>query len=87
MNVAIRKTFEKDALKLPHMAQHKLTGIIAELHAAKKLSEINNCKKLSGYKNAFRIRLGDYRIGFFYENDTIELVRILARRELYRFFP
>lgn len=87
MNVAIRKTFEKDALKLPHIAQHKLAGIIAELHAAKTLSEINNCKKLSGYKNAFRIRLGDYRIGFFYENDTIELVRILARRELYRFFP
>lgn len=33
-------------------------------------------QKLTGCKNAYRIRMGEYRIGFIFENETIELVRI-----------
>ncbi|MGK7945796.1 MAG: type II toxin-antitoxin system RelE/ParE family toxin, partial [Microcystaceae cyanobacterium] len=33
------------------------------------------------------IRVGNYRIGFFGENDTITFVRVLHRREFYRYFP
>ncbi len=31
--------------------------------------------------------MGEYRIGFFFENETIELVRVLGRKEIYKYFP
>ncbi|WP_324610960.1 type II toxin-antitoxin system RelE family toxin [Moorena producens] len=51
------------------------------------LSEINNIKKLKGEDNAYRIRVGDYRIGFFMKGDTMIFSRVLHRREFYRYFP
>lgn len=59
MNVTVRKTFEKDALKLTGFVQHRLALLIEELEKATTLFEIANCKKLTGFKNAYRIRLGE----------------------------
>jgi len=33
---------------------------------------IKGLKKLSGYKKAFRIKIGDYRIGIFIEKGVVE---------------
>jgi mRNA interferase RelE/StbE len=87
VTVEIRKSFEKDAAKLPASIQVQLASIIQQIIAAKKLSDLTSCKKLSGFKNAYRIRLGSYRIGFFFENETVEFVRILNRKDIYKFFP
>ncbi|MBP1468695.1 type II toxin-antitoxin system RelE/ParE family toxin [Candidatus Chloroploca sp. M-50] len=35
----------------------------------------------------YRIRIGDYRLGLFVEDDTITVVRFLHRRDIYRYFP
>lgn len=87
MNVNVRKTFEKDALKLPGYVQQRIAIVIEELEKATTLSEIANCKKLTGFKHAYRIRLGEYRIGLFFEKDSIDFVRVLPRKEMYRYFP
>lgn len=87
MNIEIRKSFTKDAEKLPAPFQRQLAVIITEIEKAVQTSQIDNCKKLTGYKTAYRIRMGQYRIGFYYENKTAELVRILHRKEIYRYFP
>lgn len=87
MNIEIRKSFQKDALKLPAPAQVQLAKLINILSLAKKLSELSSCKKLTGFKNAYRIRMGEYRIGFVFENETIELIRVLGRKEIYKYFP
>ena len=87
MNIEIRKSFQKDALKLPAPAQVQLGKVIDVLSRAKKLSELSSCKKLAGFKNAYRIRMGEYKIGFIFENETIELVRVLGRKEIYKYFP
>lgn len=87
MNVTVRKTFEKDALKLPGFIQQRLALLIEELETATTLSEIVNCKKLTGFKTAYRIRIGEYRVGFFFEKNSIDLVRVLPRKEMYRYFP
>jgi mRNA-degrading endonuclease RelE of RelBE toxin-antitoxin system len=55
--------------------------------ACQNLSDISNIKKLKGEDNAYRIRVGDYRIGFFVIDDTITFSRVLHRREFYRYFP
>ena len=87
MNIEIRKSFQKDALKLPPPAQVHLSKVIDNLYRANKLSELSSCKKLTGFKNAYRVRMGEYRIGFIFENETIELVRVLGRKEIYKYFP
>ena len=87
MNIEIRKSFTKDADKLPAPFQLQLTIIIGSIEKATQPSHLENCKKLTGFKTAYRIRMGNYRIGFYYENKTVELVRILHRKEIYRYFP
>jgi mRNA-degrading endonuclease RelE of RelBE toxin-antitoxin system len=87
VNIEIRKSFQKDALKLPAPVQAQLGKLIDNLSRTTKLSELSSCKKLTGFKSAYRVRMGAYRIGFIFENETIELVRVLGRKEIYRYFP
>ena len=49
--------------------------------------EIPTFKKLRGERNYFRIRIGDYRLGLKIEGQLVTLVRILNRKEIYRYFP
>ncbi|MBX6423476.1 type II toxin-antitoxin system RelE/ParE family toxin [Thermosulfurimonas sp. F29] len=44
-------------------------------------------KKLKGYKDFYRIRIGDYRIGLQIKENKIIFVRFLHRKEIYRCFP
>lgn len=88
MKLLIDKCFEKDIHKI---TDKKLLNAIADciedIKLKNKLSEIINCKKLKGSKNSYRIRIGNYRLGFVFENNTIELVRFLHRGKMYDFFP
>lgn len=61
--------------------------VMTDLLFYKDLRDIQNLKKIKGAKNAYRIRVGDYRIGFFFEEDKITFARVLHRKEMYRFFP
>jgi mRNA interferase RelE/StbE len=61
--------------------------VFTDILAVQHLQEISNLKKLKGDDNTYRIRVGDYRIGFFLEDDTITFARVLHRREFYRYFP
>lgn len=87
MKIEIRNSFTKDADKLPASIQQQVAVIIGQIQMAKLINQLSNCKKLKGYKTAYRIRLGQYRLGFYYENNTVELVRILNRKDIYRYFP
>jgi len=48
---------------------------------------INDLKKLCGTPDAYRIRVGDYRVGVTIGGELVEFVRFPPRRDLYRFFP
>jgi len=88
MKILIDKSFEKDVRKLTN--RNILLSIAECIESVKlvtKISDIQNCKKLKGSKNAYRIRLGDYRIGFIFENQQIELIRFLHRSKIYDTFP
>ena len=87
MNIDIRKSFTKDADKLPANIKQQLVLLITTLQQTKQLTQIKNCKKIKGSKTAYRIRLSQYRIGFFFENETIELIRVLGRKDIYKYFP
>ena len=51
------------------------------------ITEIKSLKKIKGHKKAYRIRVGDYRIGIFIQKETVTFSRVLHRRDVYRYFP
>ena len=85
--VDIRDSFIKDVKKASQENKQKIEEIFHELKAANKLTELKNAKKLKGHKHFYRIRIGDYRIGFAFENETVILLHFLHRKDIYRFFP
>jgi mRNA interferase RelE/StbE len=88
MKVIVTQQFGKDVdKKLSKERQLKLADIIEELQKAPNLFSINNLKKLKGYKAAYRVKMGDYRIGFIFEENIIKLSRVLNRKDIYRYFP
>ncbi len=65
----------------------QLDAIFTSVIAAQSLADIPKLKKLSGYKNAYRIRIDEYRIGFLLEDKVIILTRLLSRKDVYKYFP
>ena len=81
-------TFIKDIKNLKSTSSYSAIKnlVFTDILAVQNLKEISNLKKLKGDDSAYRIRVGDYRIGFFLEDDTITFARVLHRREFYRYF-
>jgi mRNA interferase RelE/StbE len=88
MQVEFLTSFNKDLSKLSSAPVRKsLKNLILKLETAKSLSEIPQLKKLKGHPDAWRIRLGNYRVGFFYSNNIIQLARVVDRKDIYKVFP
>lgn len=88
MKVEFLKSFSKDLDNIKTAAvKQSLIRLIQRLEDVDALQEIPNTKKLKGHRNAFRIRVGDYRLGLFYEHPRITLARFLHRKEIYKLFP
>ncbi len=85
MIVLVDKSFERDAKRLPKDAQVRVKASIEKLRNS-SLQELN-LTKMGGAKNAFRLRVGDYRIGLYLEGESVVLSRVLNRKEMYRYFP
>jgi mRNA interferase RelE/StbE len=88
MNVLFEKSFLKDIhrIRTPNAAA-RIRSIIDNLQSATSLSEVAGIKKLSGHGTAYSIRIGDFRIGLFFEKDVVILSRCLNRRDIYKLFP
>jgi mRNA interferase RelE/StbE len=72
MKVKFLRLFYKDLNKIVLQSLKKnVADAIENVESATKLSEIKALKKLTGYKNAYRIKIGDYRIGVFIETGTV----------------
>ena len=89
MKTAFRKSFDRDLKKLKKNRQvlSRIKDRIEDVGAAESIRELPSLKKLSGGNNFYRIRIGDYRIGAILRGETVEFVRCLHRREIYRYFP
>ena len=87
MQVEFLDKFYKDLDKVPSSIKYNVNDVVNKLELAKRISEISNTKKLSGHKSAYRIRIGDYRIGIFITNNIVEFARIVHRKDIYDVFP
>ena len=88
MIVFAKKSFNKDIEKInDNKLAKKIKGVILSVEKANAIIQIHNVKKLKGTANAYRIRIGDYRLGFFFINNVVELTAFAHRKEIYRYFP
>ncbi|MGH2575743.1 MAG: type II toxin-antitoxin system RelE family toxin [Ignavibacteria bacterium] len=88
MKVEFLSKFNKDLDKIKSdNIKNSILKVIQSVENVNSLSDIKNIKKLTGFRNAYRIRIGNYRIGLYYENNILEFVRILHRKDIYKVFP
>ena len=88
MRVEFLKKFSKDldGIKVKSVKLN-LRRLIELMESVDSLDKIPNLKKLKGHKSAYRVRVGDYRLGLFFENSTIVMARFLHRKDIYKIFP
>jgi mRNA interferase RelE/StbE len=67
--------------------REQVHNAIVVVEAAPDVRSLPNLKKLSGGGPYSRIRVGDHRIGLSIQSDVATFVRVLSRKEIYRYFP
>ena len=89
MQVEASKRFYKDVEDLSADVQKGIFELIQIAKAAEQLYELPNLRKLKGYKNAYRVKIGTYRVGLLTldENNIISFERCLHRKDIYKYFP
>ena len=90
MDIFFKPSFIKDFKKLPKNTKADVRKICSEdFLIAKNLTEIRqvDIKLIRGFKNYFRIRIGDYRIGFKKEDQAVVFMRVKHRKDIYKIFP
>ncbi len=88
MNTSFRESFDADLSALTDAGLlRRIKKIIEHVEVARTFQEIPNLKRLDAKGKYYRIRLGDYRVGFVFEQGTVTFVRCLHRKEIYRYFP
>ncbi|NDJ24261.1 type II toxin-antitoxin system RelE/ParE family toxin [Nostoc sp. B(2019)] len=51
------------------------------------LADVGSIKKLKADCDYYLIRIGDYRIGIAVYEDAVIFVRVLHRKDVYKYFP
>jgi mRNA interferase RelE/StbE len=87
--VEFDKSFEKSIDKIKDKKiLHRIENAIINAEDSMSIDKISNVKKLVGSSHYYRIKVGDYRMGFEQMNEnTIRFIIVLHRKEIYRRFP
>jgi mRNA interferase RelE/StbE len=88
VKLVYKTSFARDLRQIHDKALlNRLVEVMQEIEAASGIQGIAGLKKIARESAYYRLRLGDYRLGLKIEADTATLVRILHRKDIYRYFP
>ena len=87
MKVDVSNKFLKDFKKAPKDIQELVYDAYELLDDTDKLEDLTAMKALKGRKGCYRMRLGQWRVGFELDGDIIKLKRLLPRDKIYAVFP
>jgi len=88
VNTRFRESFDQDLSALTDSGLlRRIKRVIEQVEAARTFQEIPNLKRLDARGKYYRVRVGDYRVGFVFEQGVVTFVRCLNRKEIYRHFP
>jgi len=77
MNYNYYKLFVKDVEQVPRKTKVALVKVLQDIEAAIQISDIPNLQKLAGFKKAYSIKIDNYRLGLYKENEKLLLARLL----------
>ena len=88
MKAEFRSSFAKDVSVIKSKSlRRRIEELIEFVEQAPDLAAVPNLKKLRYSGNYFRVRVGDYRVGFIFDGGVLTFVRCLHRKDIYRYFP
>jgi len=88
MKTAFKASFLKAIKKIDSdQLKADIANAILNVESAESQIQISQLKKLKGYKQYYRIRIGDYRIGIKIEAEIVIFVDIDHLKNIYRIFP
>jgi mRNA interferase RelE/StbE len=79
--------FNKSLAKLPAADQIAVLDALDDIESAEVFGDIPNLKPLKGYKNYFRLRVGNWRVGLFWTGDAFSVEDVGKRGDFYNGFP
>ncbi|MFO0359961.1 MAG: type II toxin-antitoxin system RelE family toxin [Flavobacteriales bacterium] len=89
MIVKFDKSFLKalDKIKDPTVLK-RIETAIRKAEETETFENLSSTKKLVGFTNYYRIKVGDYRVGLELINpNEIRLITVLHRKDIYKKFP
>ncbi len=83
------KKFLKELASLPNDIQSRIESIVFNQLESENPFELGYLNKMKGYRDKYKIRVGDYRIGITMDkaNQSLICQRVAHRREIYKIFP
>lgn len=80
--VEVKRPARKELEALP---DNVLARVVAKLEALAEAPRPAGCKKLKGYKDHWRVRVGDWRVVYIIDDaaKVVSVTRIAHRREVY----
>lgn len=73
--------------KLPPDDQIAILDALDKIDDAHVFGDIANLKALKGYKNYFRLRVGNWRVGLFWTGEAFSVEDVGKRGDFYNRFP
>lgn len=88
MQVQYKRKFLKELAKIPSNKVKQIEAFVFDtLPEYENLADTGKVEKMTGYKDCFKVRFGQYRIGLTKINNVITIETIKHRKEIYKFFP
>jgi mRNA interferase RelE/StbE len=88
MTTEFKASFLKSIKKIRDgQLKEEVANVILQVEEASDISKIESIVKLKGYREYYRIRLGDYRIGLRITGKTVYFVEIAHKKDIYKLFP
>lgn len=88
MEIIFAKLFLKDIQKITDATlKSEVKKAIEDFETAQSLIELSNIKKMRGHSDAYRLRIGKFRLGFYCDGKIVKLARFVKRENIYKLFP
>ena len=85
MKVEFSSNFTRDLRRIRDRSiRERVDKMIEQIEKMDNFTETSNIKKLRGHENRYRVRVGNYRIIFRFNEDTVTFLRCLPRQDIYR---
>ena len=87
--VEYTKRFLKELSKIPSVVRVRIEEVVFRELICENPFSLSFLRRLSGYKDKYKIRIGDYRIGLTIDkmNKRIICQRVAHRKDIYKIYP